>query len=76
MEKPEKSKIASALDEIIFGPFRKSADRRRPLLTYSVALVILVAGGFLMESFGFAGGVGYLMCICAWGFFCRWRKWA
>ncbi|WP_290807498.1 hypothetical protein [Aquidulcibacter sp.] len=77
MANPEKGPISAALDEVIFGPFRKSADRRRPLLCYGVFLVILVFGAFLLQTKGLiVGGTAYMVIGLSWSAFCRWRKWA
>jgi len=77
MEEPEKSKVAAALKQIMFGPFKRADNRRRPLVFLIIMLAILIIGAFLIQTLGLElGGIIYMVMGLSWSGFCRWQKWA
>lgn len=61
----------------IWEPFRKSENRTRPLLTYFVAVIILLTWFPMVYKFGdIIAAIYFMVATLAWSIFCRWKKWA
>jgi hypothetical protein len=60
----------------LLEPFRRSENRRRPLLAYGGAIMILALWFPIILNFGkLIAGISFMAMILLWNVICKWRKW-